>query len=420
MVVEQQPAVAGLASREFRWFFTGATASKMGTQIGIVAIPFLATASLGASPAQVGLLVMLSTVAFLLIGLPAGAWVDRLRRRQVQIVADLTRAALIGSIPVAWAMDALRLEQLYLVVFLSGVAAVFFDVAAQSYLPYVVGPAALVPANARLGSVDAASQVAGRSLGGYLIDAFTAPGALVVTAFGYLSSVVSLGFITRKEPQPERPADAHLWREIREGSGFVLRHPILRPIAIAGAGTNFCVHMILTMVVVLFVHGLRVSAGVIGVFLAAGGAGVFLGALTARRIAGRLGTGRTLWLVDLVLGPIAVLIPLVQRGPMLWLATAAWVVVTFRVGVTNVIQISLRQRMTPQRLLGRMNATMRWMLFGAVALGAGTAGLVGEYFGARASLWVGGVGLTLVWLPVFLSPVRRLRESDLDNSGGWA
>jgi predicted MFS family arabinose efflux permease len=395
--------------------FTGATASKMGTQIGIVAIPFLATTTLGVGPGQVGLLTMLSTVAFLLIGLPAGAWVDRLRRRNVQIVADLCRAALIGSVPVAWAMGALSMEQLYVVVFLSGVAAVFFDVAAQSYLPYVVGPDALVPANARLGSVDAASQVAGRSLGGYLIEALTAPAALAVTAFGYLSSVACLGFITRREPRPERRSDARLWREVREGAGFVLRHPILRPIAIAGAGTNFCVHMILTMVVVLFVHDLRVSAGIIGIFLAAGGAGVFLGALTARRLSGRLGSGRTLWLVDLVLGPIAVLVPLVQRGPMLWLAIAAWMVVTFRVGLTNVIQISLRQRMTPERLLGRMNATMRWMLFGAVALGAGTAGLVGEYFGPRASLWVGGVGLTLVWLPVFLSPLRGMRDPDADS-----
>lgn len=365
---------------------------------------------LDAGPGQVGLLAALSTLAFLLVGLPAGAWVDRLRRRRVQVAADLGRAALLGSVPLAWALDRLTLTQLYAVVLAAGVGTVFFDVAAQSYLPHVVGRPALVEANSRLAAVDAANQVAGRGVGGYLVQLVAAPAAVAVNALTHLCSAVLLLRISRPEPPVARRPDAHLGREIAAGLRFVGRHPLLRPIAAAGALTNFSVQLSVTMLPVLFVRELGLSPGVLGLYLAGGGLGVLLGTTLARRIGRQLGFGRATWVVGLASAPVKLLIPLLDRGPMLWVAGAAWLLTTAQVGVNNVLQVSLRQRATPDALLGRMNATMRFLLTGAVATGAVAAGLLGELAGVRAALWVGAVGLALVWVPAYLSPLRTLRE----------
>jgi len=378
--------------------------------------------TLDASPGQVGLLGTLSTIAFLVVGLPAGAWVDRMRRRRVQVAADLARAVLLGSVPVAWWLDRLTLPQLYVVVLLTGVGTVFFDVAAQSFLPHVVGRPALVAANSRLAGVDAVNQVAGRSVGGVLVQAVTAPLAVGVNALTYLWSAACLLRIRRPEPPPVRRPDAHLGREMAEGLRFVLRHPLLRPIAAAGALTNFSVQLSVTMLPVLFVRELGLSAGVLGLYLATGGLGVFLGTAVARRIGRDLGYGRAMWMVGMVSAPAKLLIPLLDRGPMLWVAAAAWLLSTLQVGINNVLQVSLRQRATPDALLDRMNATMRFLLTGAVAAGAAAAGLLGELVGVRAALWVGAVGLALVWVPAYLSPLRTLRElpdqANLDPEGG--
>lgn len=397
-------------NRDFRLVVAAAAASKLGTQVSYLAVPLLAVTTLDASPGQVGLLGTLSTVAFLLIGLPAGAWVDRARRRPVQIAADLARAALIGSVPVAWALDGLTLGHLYAVVLLAGAGTVFFDVAAQSYLPHVVGRAGLVEANSRLASIDAANQVAGRSVGGYLVQLLGPPLAVAVDALSYVWSAACLARVRRPEARPERRPGTRLWPEVREGLRFVGRHPLLRPIAAAGALTNFSVQLSVTMLPIVFVRELGLSAGVLGLYLATGGLGVLLGTTTARRVARVLGYGRAMWLVGLVSAPLKLLIPMIDRGPMLWVAAFAWLLATMQVGLNNVLQVSFRQRVTPDRLLGRMNATMRFLLTGAVAIGAATAGLLGEYAGVRAALWVGAAGLALVWVPTFLSPLRAMRD----------
>jgi predicted MFS family arabinose efflux permease len=296
------------------------------------------------------------------------------------------------------------------VVLLAGVATVFFEVAAQSYLPHVVGRPSLVAANARLGSMDAVNQVAGRSVGGYLVQVLTAPLAVAVNALTYLWSAFWLLRIDRPEPPPVRRPETHLVREVAEGLRFVFGHPLLRPIAIAGALTNFSVQVSVTMLPVVFVRELGLSPGVLGLYLAGGGLGVFLGTTAARRIGRRLGYGRAMWIIALGSAPLKLLIPLLDKGVMLWVAAAAWLLSTAQVGINNVLQVSLRQRATPDALLGRMNATMRFLLTGALAIGAAVAGLLGEHAGTRAALWVGAIGLALVWLPAFVSPLRNLRE----------
>lgn len=402
------PATGLFRRPDFRRYFAAATASKAGTQVAYLAVPLVAALTLNASPGQVGLLATLSTVAFLLIGLPAGAWVDRLRRRRVMIAADVVRALLLASIPLAWWADRLSLHQLYAVVLLNGAATVFFDVANQSYIPQVAGRDRLLAANSALHSMEATTGVAGPSLAGYLVQLLSAPAALAAAALSYLAS----GALLLRLRRPETPAGTGrpLLAAVAEGLRFVVRHPVLRPVAIAGAMTNLSIQITTTMLPVLFTRELGLPAGALGLFYAAGGVGVLIGALAARPLGQRLGQGRTLWLVGLLIAPAGLLVPLLDRGGWLWAATGGWVLVTIKIGVDNVILVSFRQRVTPDHLLGRQNATMRFLLTGALAVGAALSGLIGQFAGVRAALWAGAVVLALVWVPLFLSPLRRLRD----------
>ncbi|MFH8369910.1 MFS transporter [Streptomyces sp. NPDC018031] len=397
---------------DFRTLFTATALSHLATSVGYVAVPLIAVSALDASPGQVGALATLSTVAFLLIGLPAGAWVDRMRHRRVLIAADLTRAALFASVPLAWWLDVLSLGQLYAVVLLNGCATVFFDVGSQSALPRLVGRDGLVRANAAVVSLMAAGNVAGRGAGGGLVQLLTAPVAVVCTSLGYLASALRLTAIGRTPP-PEPPgpgAAPGLGARIAEGLRHVLGDRELRALALTAALTNLGLQIVNTMLPVLFVRDLGLPAGALGLFWAAGGAGLLLGARCARPVAGRLGYGRTLGLAGLILAPAGLLVPLIDRGPWLWLAGAGWLLAMFKTGMDNVLGVSLRQRMTPDALLGRMNATFRFLLTGAMAVGAAAAGLIGELTTVHLTLWVGGCVMALAFLPVFLSPVRTRRE----------
>lgn len=397
-------------NRNFRRVFAAAAVSNLGTQISYLAVPLVAVLALNASAGEVGLLGTLSTAAFLLIGLPAGAWVDRARRKIVMVTADFARFLLFGSIPLAWWLGVLSIWQLYAVVLLAGVAQVFFDVANQSFLPHVVGRPGLVNANSALVSLDAGNQVAGRSAGGFLVQLLSAPAAVLLDSVSYLWSALCIIAVRKPEPKPERKPDRHLVKEVSEGVRFVTGQPVLRAIAIASTINNLSIQLCVTLLPVLFVRELHLSVGALGFYLAVGGIGVFVGARVARPLARTLGNGQTLWIVGIALAPFGFLLPLIARGPMLWFAVLAWLLTTFRVGLNNVIQVSFRQRSTPDHLLGRMNATMRFVLTGALAVGSALAGLLGEVYSVRTVLWVGAVGLALVWVPIFLSPLRTTRE----------
>lgn len=396
---------------DFRTLFTATALSQLGTNIGYVAVPLLAVTSLDAGPGEAGLLAALSTVAFLLIGLPAGAWVDRMRHRRVLIAADLTRAALFTSVPLAWWTDSLSLEQLYVVVLLNGCATVFFDVGSQSVLPQLVDREGLVQANAAVVSLMAVGNVAGRGAGGGIVQLLTAPAAVVFTAASYLASALRLTGI-RRTPVPATPGPGQATRlgaQIAEGLRHVFGNRELRALALTAALTNLGTQIVNTMLPVLFTRELGLSAGALGLFWAAGGTGLFLGARCARPVAARLGYGRTLGIAGLLLAPAGLLVPLIGHGPWLWTAGAGWSLAMFKTGMDNVLGVSLRQRMTPDSLLGRMNATFRFLLTGALAVGAGVAGLLGEFAGVHAALWTGGAFLTVAFLPVFCSPVRKRR-----------
>ncbi|MFC9394261.1 MFS transporter [Streptomyces sp. NPDC057027] len=411
-------------SGDFRVLFSASVLSTLGTNVTYVAVPLVAVLALDAGPGQVGLLASLSTAAFLLIGLPAGAWVDRMRHRTVLITADLLRAALFAWIPVAWWFDVLTFDVLCAVVLLSGAATVLFDVASQSVLPRLVGPAALIPANSALVSLMAAGNVAGRGAGGALVQLLGAPLAVVCAAAGHLGSALRLLRMGRgdarttertahpaaREPQAAAGRGPGLRAQIAEGLRHVLGHAELRAIAVSGAVGNLGTVMVNTMLPVVFTRELGLSAGALGLFWAAGGVGLFLGARLARPLADRFGHGRGLVLAGLWLSPAGLLVPLMDRGVGLWAAVAGWVAFAVRTGTANVLGVSLRQRLTPADLLGRMNATFRFLLTGSMAVAAALAGAIGAHYSPRAVLWAGGALICLSCLPTLLSPLRGRRD----------
>ncbi|MQY16259.1 hypothetical protein SRB5_64570 [Streptomyces sp. RB5] len=398
----------------FRHLFAATAASQLGTHIGYVAMPLVAALALDAGPGAVGLLATLSTAAFLLIGLPAGAWVDRLPRRPVLVAADLVRAALLASVPLAWWLDVLSLGQLYAVVLLGGCATVFFDVASQSYLPALVGPAALVRANSAVVGLQAVSTVGGRGAGGLAVSALGAPAAVAVHAVSYLLSALSLARIRVTEAPRPRVRRA-LRAEMREGIRHVFGHRELRALVLGAACANFGSAAINTMLPVLVTRQLGLSPALLGVYWAIGGVGTFAGSVCARPLAARFGYGRTLATAGFLVAPAGLLIPLFDRGGWMWVAALGSLLVSVKFGTDNVLGVSLRQRLTPPELLGRMNATFRFVLMGALAVAAGTSGLIGEYASVRAAMWTGGAFMALAFLPVFLSPVRKRRDLPADG-----
>ena len=398
--------------RDFLRLWAGDSISQIGTMVSLIAMPLLAIKVLDAVPFEVGLLTTFETLAFLLVGLPAGAWVDRLRRRNVLIAGDVGRALLLGSLPLAWYLDVLTLTQLYAVALLTGVLTVFFDVAYQSYLPSLVGRDHLVEGNAKLEASRAVSQIAGPSVGGGLVQWLTAPYAVLVDAASYLWSAIWIGAISTREERPERVPDRHLVREIREGLNFVLRHRLLRAItATTGTSNLFSTILNTAFIIVLADQAqLDLSGGTIGLVFTVGSIGGLFGAIAAERVARRFGQGPTIWLSILVGAPFTLITPLVQRDWTLWAVAACWAVVSFSVVVYNITQVSFRQGLCPERLLGRMNATIRFLVWGTMPLGGLLGGVLGSTIGVRPTMWVGAIGMALAFLPAFLSPLRTMRE----------
>jgi MFS family permease len=401
-----------LRHADFKRLWAADALSQVGTHVTAIALPLLLIKVLDAGPFEVGLLTTFEFLAFLLVGLPAGVWVDRMRRRNVLMVADLVRGLLFGSLPLAWALDALTLAQVYAVALIAGVCTVFFDVAYQSYLPHLVGRDNLVEGNAKLQGTQSVAQVAGPTVGGVLVQALTAPYAILVDAASYLWSAIWVGAIRSREPRPERAPDRHLGREMKEGLAFVLGNRLLRAITACTGTANLFQNVGMTVFVVLLASasGLNLSAGTIGLLFSATAVGGVFGAMVARRFAGWVGQGPALW-ISIAIGVPAVLpMPFVQRGWLLWLLAAGQVVFGASIVVYNITQVSFRQLLCPERLLGRMNATIRFAVWGTIPIGSLLGGILGATIGLRPTLWVAVAGSLLAVLPVFLSPLRTMRE----------
>ncbi|MER6943369.1 MFS transporter [Nonomuraea sp. NPDC000554] len=392
----------------FRNLYLAGAISQLGSQIGYVALPLLAVTTLGAGPGEVGLLSALSTLTVLVLGLPAGAWVDRLRRRPLMVATDLARALVLASVPVGWWLGWLSMAQLYLVAMLVGAGSLLFDVASLSLVPGLVGRERLTAANSLLVGTGAGMDIAGRSAAGVLVQLAGAPVAILLDALSYLWSAAWLRRVHEPPPAPSaRPAHESLRSRIVDGVRFLFGNPVLVAALTQGTMANLAFPLCSVLLPVLIVEHLGYPEWVLGAFLAVGGLGVLAGSSAAHLIGRRFGTGRGVWLVSLVTTPTALLVPFLDRGGWLVAGAAAWFALTFRTGINNVLLVSLRQRVTPDDLLGRMTATMRLLLMGALGLGSLLAGLLGEVWGLRAPLWAGGVVMALSWLPLAFGPLRR-------------
>ncbi len=397
--------------RNFTLLFASRAASQMGARLTTLGLPLAALTVLHASPFEAGLLATLRTLPFLLIGLPAGAWVDRIRRRPLLLIGGAGHLVVVASIPVAWAFGVLTLVQLYVVALVLGVLNVFFDVAYQSYVPFLIGRDRLVDANAKLQSAESITTVAGPTVAGFLVQLLGAPLALAADGVSRLWSVVCIALIRRREPVPERKPGRHLGREIREGLTFVLTHPLLRPIASCTALYNLFYGVSSTMVIVLLADELHIGPGRIGVFFAVAGVGAVVGALVAGRIARGLGAGPAIWLPMLAAAPFNTLVPMADADWRFWLAAAGMAVGSAGAVIYNIGQLSVRQQVCPDELLGRVNATVRFLVWGTLPVGSFVGGLLGGAIGVRAAVWVAALGMAVAVWPLLASPLRTLVEA---------
>ncbi|MFC4337820.1 MFS transporter [Salininema proteolyticum] len=395
--------------RGFRTLFLAGVGSKLGANLGAVAFPLVAILALDASEGQASAVAVSTTVAALLLGLPAGPWTDGHSKRAIMIASDVGRAAALVSVPLAWWFEVLTLPHLFAAAFLAGTGRLFFDVAQQSALPSLVGRDGLTSANSAIVSLDAVLHVGGRGLGGFLVQALTAPVALLVEAAGYLWSALLLTKLPA-DRAANRGKALPFGAALREGGRFVFSHPVLRPLVLAGGLNNLASQTIVVMLPFVVLRDLGLSAAWFGAFLAVGGVGTFLGASLARRLTDRLGQGRLLWATGAFAAPFALAVPTMASPLGFGLATVAWVVVCASFGVDNVVKVSLRQRLTPDRLLGRMNSVFRFVLFGTIPLGAALGGFVGATWSARSALWTGAAIMAVQWLIVFFSRARRSDE----------
>jgi MFS family permease len=412
---------------DFAKLWAGEAISLLGTQVTVLALPLVAVITLHATAGELGVLNACRYAPFVLVTLVAGVAVDRLRRRMTMIFANAVRAFLIALIPVAAALGALRMEYLYGVAFAVGVFTVFFDLAYQAYLPALVERAQLTPANSRLQASASAAELGGPGLGGLLVQALTAPFALAVDAASYLISVLSLSSIEHREPKPEPGECPHLLPAIRSGFRFTLGNAYLRAIAGEAATFNLFEQTILTAFVVYAIRVLDFSPGLLGLIISTGAAGALVGSLLSRRLERRFGFGPA------CVGSMAVacVVPLLIALPVGggWATALALMSVFFvwglGVAVSNVLVVSIRQTITPDAMLGRMNASYRFFTYGAIPLGALLGGGLAGLIGLRATLLVGALGMLLApgWL--VLSPVWQLQvlptgPDEVDGAEGVA
>jgi MFS family permease len=401
---------------DFMSLWGAETISLFGTQVTLLALPLVAIVTLDESAFRVALLTTAEFLPFLLFTLPAGVWVDRLPRRPILILANLGRAAALLSVPVAHWLGLLTIWQLYGVGFAVGVGTVFFDLAYMSYLPRLVRRAELLEGNAKLEMSRSAAQIGGPGLGGVLVSVLTAPVAIFVDAASYLVSALLMGRIRTAEAVAPRDERRSLRVELREGLGYVFRHPYQRGIVGAVAISNFFGQLVFAILLVFAVRELGLTAAAIGIILSLGSVGTLVAAVTARRVGDRLGVGRTVLVAAFLFGPGTLLIAVAPLDYAEVFIVAAIAIVGYGGTLFNVTMISLVQAITPDRILGRANASRRFLVWGVIPVGGVVAGVLAETIGLRETIVVGSLGGLLAVVPILASPIRSLgRMSELED-----
>lgn len=400
----------------YRAFWIGQSISFIGSHVTELALPLTAVIVLDAAPEQMGLLTAIGYVPFLLIGLLAGVWVDRMRRRPILVATDLVSAAAIAVIPAAALLGMLRMEILYAVAFVFGIVEVIAPVAYQSFIPSLVGRDRLVEGNAKLEASHSVASIVGPGLGGYLVQVLTAPIALLVDSVSYLVSAVMVASIRVVEPPPlPREGQTTIRLQIAEGLRLVAATPILRSLVACGSIHNFFSRMIDALFILYAVDVVGLSPAEIGLVLAAGGPGALFGAFVVERWGRWMGVGRVIVVSQILTGISRLLVPIAgliggAAGPMVVLAASNFLLGFVRV-TFNITQVSLRVAITEDRMHGRVNATMRFVMWGVTPFGAVAGGLLAaSALGIEGTLWLAGFGVLVAFVPLLAPSLRSVRR----------
>lgn len=398
---------------DFIRLWIGQSISQFGSHIGGGALQFTAILILGAMPFQISLLAAAQIAPALVLGLPAGVWADRLRRRPILIACDIGRAALLLSIPVAYLLDVLSFAQLYLVAAAVGALTICFDVAYQAFLPSVVRRDELVEGNSKLGLSDSLAEIAGPPLGGILVQIISAPLVIALDALSFLLSGLSIGRIQAREPAVALSRrKSSVWREAQEGMGATWRNSLLRVLLIVALVRNVSGGIIGALYSLYLIRDLGLAPALVGLSIGVGGLAALLGALMVGPVVARWGVGPAIGGALAISGVAALLIPL-AHGPA-WMALAMIFVAQssdMAYAVYSIAGLSLRQSVTAERLLGRVNASFGFLTAGAGLIGALIGGALGELVGLRAALALGALGSASACLWVYFSPLRGLRRA---------
>ena len=397
---------------DFMKLWAGQTVSQFGSMVTRDALPLIGVLVLRASPWQMGLLSAAGSAPVLFIGLLAGAWVDRLRRRPILIAADLGRAVLVASIPVAAVLGRLTLVHLYVVAALAGVLTVFFDVAYEAFLPTLVAPEHVFEGNSKLGVTGSLAEIVVPGITGLLVQLISAPLTLLLDGLSFVVSALTLAAIRAPEPPPPaRGPETSIVREIGEGLRMTWGQPVLRALALATAWRDFFGSFYGALYSLYALQVLGLTPLVLGLLIAGGGLGALLGAAVARPLALRLGQGPALVLALALMGLVGLLTPL-AGGPrwlvILCLLLPQLVGDLFRAAF-EISARSLRQALIPVSWLGRVGASVGFLVGGLGTLGLLVGGILGSAIGIRPAIWVAALGGALAALLLVFSPVPAWR-----------
>ncbi|MGW0931850.1 MFS transporter [Streptomyces sp. NPDC002644] len=398
--------------RDFRLLWCGETTGKFGASVTAVAMPLVAVSTLDASTWEVGLLSASAWLPWLVIGLPVGAWVDRVRRRPVMLAAAAASFLMFLVVPVAAWSGHVNVGLLMVVALLTGTAAVFFQTAYTAYLPSIVGPEDRAEGNAKLHGSASAAQIAGLGSAGLIGQTAGAVNAMFANAATFLVSFLCVASIRRREPRRDRTAlrSGTLRSEVGEGLRLVARDPWLRTLTSFGATSNLALMGYQSIQVVFLVRTVGLAPGAVGGLVAATGAGGIAGAFLARRVAARIGTARAMVLFELGFTAAALLVPVTSAGPgILFFATGGFCV-SAGVVAGNVIKASFQQQYCPPELLGRLTASSAFLNYGTIPLGGLLGGWLGTVFDLRTAMWITTAGVPLAALILLFSPIGRSRD----------
>lgn len=398
--------------RNFLTMWSGQSLAQLGSQIAELAIPTLAVILLQANELELGFLNAASVAAFLIVGLPAGAWVDRMRKRHVMIAADAVRAVALALLPILWILGALQIWHMIAIAAVMGIATVFFDVSYQSLVPSLVKADQIAEANGKFESTAQIAGIVGPAAGGWLIHAISAPFAIFTTVGTYLASFVALLFTRDSEHLEPRTESTSLIRDIREGLHWVFTNRYLKRIVGTTAVSNFFGTMMFTLLPIFILRTLGFSVETMGLIFSFASIGGLIGAMSTKFIVGWIGEARAIPVSTLAFTLVALLLPLAAAAPAiaLPLLLVQGLLGSFTVLVYNITQVTFRQRITPRRLLGRMNASIRFVVWGVMPVSALVAGWLGTQFGVITTMWIGAIGQLLSSLFVVFGPFWGTRD----------